>query len=152
MWISVLMLLAASSGGSAEIARAKSPQQAQIRYQYVDLGVLSGGTTSAAWNINNAGQVVGASSTAIPGAGHAFLWQNGQLTDLGTISGGTFSASAAYGINESGHIVGQTNVNASDPPHAFLWKSGVMQYLGTGFGPGSFSQGLEYQRHRLDCG
>ena len=42
MGISVLVLLAASSGGSANIVRAKSPQQAQSRYIYVDIGALSG--------------------------------------------------------------------------------------------------------------
>ncbi|NJM41591.1 MAG: hypothetical protein HC853_12935 [Anaerolineae bacterium] len=119
----MVTLLVAGGNGSAEIARAKSSQQAQSRYLYVDLGTLSGGTTSAAWNINNAGQVVGASSTSVLEANHAFLWQNGQLTDLGTISGGTFGSSAAYGINASGQIVGQTSVTANTN-HAFCGRTG----------------------------
>jgi probable HAF family extracellular repeat protein len=113
-------------------------------YTYTDLGVLgdpgSGDESSAAFAINRARQIVGASTTDVFGASHAFLWVNGQLTDLGAIGGGSFAASAAYGVNNNGDIVGQTTVNSSDPPHAFLYRGGVMTDLGTGFGSGSFSR------------
>jgi probable HAF family extracellular repeat protein len=115
------------------------------RYIYTDLGVLGspagGPESSAAWSISNDGVVVGASTTATFGATHAFLWRNGQLVDLGTLSDSPFAASAAYGINDAGTIVGQTNVEPdSEPPHAFRYRNGSMRDLGTGFGPGSFSR------------
>src|SRR5918993_1032725 len=114
-------------------------------YTYTDLGVLgdpgSGPEGSAAWSINNAGQVVGASTTDVFAATHAFMWQNGQLRDLGVIGNTIVSASAAYGINNAGDVVGQTNVDpANEPPHAFLYRNGVMRDLGTGFSQGSFSR------------
>jgi probable HAF family extracellular repeat protein len=48
----------------------------------IDLGLL-GGSTGTASAINRRGQVVGASDIA-SGGQHAFLWQNGTMTDLGT--------------------------------------------------------------------
>jgi probable HAF family extracellular repeat protein len=141
-----LSLARASSGFEASLAtgQAAEPWSAG-RYTYTDLGVLGspvgGPESSAAWSINNAGQIVGASTTTLFGASHAFLWQDGELIDLGTLSGDPFGASAAYGINDAGTIVGQTNVDpASEPPHAFRDRDGAMRDLGTGFGAGSFSR------------
>jgi probable HAF family extracellular repeat protein len=50
--------------------------------------------SSQANAINAAGQIVGVSSTAKPGHIHAFLWQNGAMTDLGTLGGGYSNALA----------------------------------------------------------
>jgi probable HAF family extracellular repeat protein len=150
----ITILLYAQTHGVADIAMAEPAHAiaartsiesfATPRYTYTDLGVLgvAGGTeSSAAWNINSTGQVVGASTTNLFGATHAFLWQDGQLVDLGTLSHNSFAASAAYGVNDAGTIVGQTNVDpGSEPPHAFRYRNGVMSDLGTGFGTGSFSR------------
>src|SRR5436309_1280046 len=53
-----------------------------------NLGTLPGGRVSFAYAINHAGQVVGVSEV---GSG-AFLWQNGVMTDLGTLGGASSSA------------------------------------------------------------
>lgn len=100
-----------------------------------DLGTLGGtgtffGTSnfgSEAYGLNGLIQVVGVSAIS-SGAFHAFLWQNGVMTDLGTFPGGTYSEADA--INETGAIVGGGNT-ASGAFHAFLLQTGVMTDLGT---------------------
>jgi probable HAF family extracellular repeat protein len=87
--------------------------------QMTDLGTL-GGSYSAAWGINNRGQVVGFSNnTASCCDIHAFLWEDGQMTDLGTLPGGDWSA--ASGINSRGQVAGSSNT-ASWARHAVLWS------------------------------
>ena len=92
----------------------------------VDLGDLDPmwPAISAAYGINDAGQVVGGSYD--PSANfHAFLWQGGGMQDLGTLGGDYSSAEA---INENGQVVGVSRL-ANSTPHAFLWDGG-MQDLG----------------------
>lgn len=99
------------------------------------MGTLIGGSFSGAYGINNAGQVTGVSATA--GSTHtshdglrAFVWQNGVMTDLGTL-GGSDSYSYGLGINDAGQIVGESSPAGLSPSHAFLWQNGVMSDLGT---------------------
>lgn len=82
--------------------------------------------------INNRGQIVG-SGTVTGGREHALLWQNGKVTDLGTLGGPT---SIALAINDRGQIVGNADTrkkarNGSWIAHAFLWQHGKMRDLGT---------------------
>lgn len=93
----------------------------------VDLGDLDPlwPAISAAYGINDAGQVVGGSYDASANY-HAFLWQNGSMQDLGTLGGDYSSAEA---INENGQVVGTARL-ANSTPHAFLWQNGSMQDLG----------------------
>jgi probable HAF family extracellular repeat protein len=134
-----------SSAATSVASPAQQTPEAQRSYRYTDLGVLgdpgSGPEGSTAWSTNSAEQVIGASTTDVFAATHAFLWQNGQLLDLGTLSSSIRAASAAYGINDVGVIVGQTHVDPdNEPPHMFRYRNGVMRDLGTGFGSGSFSR------------
>jgi probable HAF family extracellular repeat protein len=97
-------------------------------YIVTDLGLFSAG------GINNAGQVAGMYATP-SGAFHAALWQNGVITDLGTLGG---TGSSASGINNAGQVVGSsTTIPHSLNNHAFLWQNGVMTDLGTLGGSGS---------------
>ena len=86
-----------------------------------------GGCCSGGSAINNAGQVTGRSYTATDAAIHAFLYSNGQMTDLGTFGGRSSSGS---GINDAGQVTGssETSIGSS---HAFLYNNGQMMDLGT---------------------
>lgn len=95
-----------------------------------DLGTL-GGTESFAYEVNNLGQIVGASNITETEAGsptHAFLWQDGDMIDIGTLTGPEGDFSGASDINDSGQIVGQSS-NAVGNSVAFLWQDGSMQEL-----------------------
>lgn len=96
----------------------------------VDLGSLpGGGDSSSAHAINDHGQVVGASSVTFPGfipvadGSRAFLWEDGDMIDLG-IQRGT-----AADINNRGQIVGTGTLNGEQ--RAFLWDEGEVVNLGT---------------------
>jgi probable HAF family extracellular repeat protein len=72
-----------------------------------DLGLLSGGHSSSARAINNAGQTVGWSEVS-GGTQHAFLYENGAMTDLNDLlpGGSGWQLTQAEGINEDGQIAG----------------------------------------------
>jgi len=90
-------------------------------YTIVDLLTL-GGTESEARDINNLDQVVGWSTTAA-GDRHAFLWDSGAMSDLGTLPGGT--SSEAWDVNDAGQVVGLSPTPSTSPfPHAFLKNPG----------------------------
>jgi probable HAF family extracellular repeat protein len=118
----VLIIIVAAFGLTQAVS---APQLVPI----LDLGTLPGGNSSDATGINDRGQVVGVSQTA-SGEYHAFLWQEGTMTDLGTLPGAALPESAAYGINARGQVVGD-GYFASSTLHAFLWQEGTMTDLGT---------------------
>ena len=97
----------------------------------LDLGTLNGGLTSAATDINELNQVVGTSwlvtqltSLYDPTKYHAFLWEDGVMTDLNTLiaadSGWILTTASA--INDNGGIVGSGLLNGQ--VHGFLLTTG----------------------------
>ncbi len=93
----------------------------------IDLGTL-GGLWSKAYDINQAGQVVGVAHAADWGI-RPFLWtpggtdgvpSNPQMRDLGSLIPGLNGE--AWGINELGQVVGWSG--ADNVPHALLWTPG----------------------------
>ena len=83
--------------------------------------------------VTDRGQIVGSSTTA-SGDAHAFLWQQGRMTDLGTLGG---NMSIAYAVNNRGQVAGKS-VTASGLRRAFLWEEGQMRDLGV-LGPSASS-------------
>jgi probable HAF family extracellular repeat protein len=89
-----------------------------------DLGTL-GGRSSAAYGINDAGQVVGGSSLSGDSAYHATLWDHGTVIDLNSfLDSNTVSAGwvldVARGINDRGWIVGSVSNTIIHASHAFV--------------------------------
>ncbi len=113
-------------------------------YEVVALGNLPSpaGPASEAAGINNRGQVVGWSGPGLPEPGrvdHAFLWQDGVMTDLGTLGG---NSGRALFINDAGQIAGWSTTPGDTDVHAFLWRDSVMTDLGTLGGTSSQPAGL----------
>ena len=102
-----LLLPVACTDGSPPTAPSLSPTAAvsltgaSSGLTAIDLGTL-GGIISAALAVNEASQVVGDAFTAT-GATHAFLWENGVMTDLGTL-GGSQSRAFALKISTDGRF------------------------------------------------
>jgi probable HAF family extracellular repeat protein len=121
-----------------------------------DLGTL-GGSSSIAYCINNAGQVVGEADTASGAC--AFLYSSGTMTPLSVLSGasaindsgqiagwsghaavlysngvktqiGPLAETAVSAINDAGQVVGVAF--SPGPEQAFLWSAAAgIQHLGT---------------------
>ena len=130
------------------------------KYKLIDLGTFggpasliapsSGGPQNPARALTSRGVVVGQAETATPDpfspncfnpyclASHAFRWQDGVLTDLGTLEGvDSDLSSGANWINDRGWIAGASYSGGIDPVtgfparHAVLWKNGEIVDLGT---------------------
>jgi probable HAF family extracellular repeat protein len=101
-----------------------------------DLGTL-GGAFGFAQCANHRGQVIGDSSvaaipaacTAIGSPGcHAFFWENGIMTDLGTLGG---DSSQVWWLNDAGVSAGSADLSTPGIHHAVRWKDGQILDLGT---------------------
>ena len=97
-----------------------------------------GGLESYALGINDAGVVVGVSTTgdgqfAYGDGSHAVVWTDGTAADLGALPGG--NRSVATGINGAGFVVGYSAVAPGDPTYtpgenrACLWVDGEIHDL-----------------------
>jgi uncharacterized membrane protein len=134
-------------------------------YKLIDLGTFGGpGSTPTEFQqvLNNRGTVVGGADTSSPNpypncfnpfnqsfecsVQHAFEWRGGDLTDLGTLPGG--SSSFPYWINEDGAIAGGSELPDIDPNsgapefHAVVWRDDRIHDLGTLGGTSSLAVGV----------
>jgi probable HAF family extracellular repeat protein len=116
--------------------------------QIIDLGTLPGGFESLGFYVNNAGQVIGASTIA-PGAApdpigfaglpvHTFIWQNGEKLDIGTLGGDDTFPGASCSNPPPASVVGGSSTTVVPNPNTglptvdpFLWHHGQMMDLGT---------------------
>lgn len=96
-----------------------------------DLQTL-GGVNSWGRDINNSAQIVGESDVILStgeSLTHAFLWENGTMTDLGTLrSDRAKGFSAASAINNKGAVVGWAE-NDDGQRRAFIYENGEMKDL-----------------------
>jgi probable HAF family extracellular repeat protein len=93
----------------ASAANAQTPA-----YTVTDIGTF-GGARSAAFSINDSGQVTGFAQT-VDGRCQAFVYLSGTLFNLGTLGG---PDSYAYRISDSGLVVGRAS-NAGGKNRAFV--------------------------------
>jgi len=89
---------------------------------------------SVATAVNDSDHAVGWSEHTYTANGIAYnravLWQNGVITDLGTLP--NYLLSVANAINSSGQIVGRVGTSTSGGgDRAILWQSGALIDLGT---------------------
>jgi probable HAF family extracellular repeat protein len=120
-----------------------------IYVSITDLGALNADVSSAN-GINEAGQIVGTLDFRSSSSSHAFFWDNGTMSDIGTLGGSSsypggtssFQSSSRKTINKFGQVVGR-----SDTPtgyqHAFVWqKAAEIKDLGTLGGNTSSAQAI----------
>jgi probable HAF family extracellular repeat protein len=104
-----------------------------------DLGTLGTGNNAIAVLINERGQVVGDSYTStdpstfcfyndnvFPLTTGAFLWEKGEMTDLGGLGGTCTLASA---LNNRGQVAGWSNLAGDQAYHAFRWDAASQPHL-----------------------
>lgn len=156
---------------SVEDPTCVAPQRLQFRAvvwgpgenEVVELPPYPGDSVSAATALNDSGQVVGISGICDVAVGrfsaaHAVLWENGTVTDLGSLGGVSWHTPMA--ISRRGNVVGFSNPPGDDDgsflAHAFLWtREEGMVDLGTLPGDET-SQALAINEQRqivgLSCG
>lgn len=96
-------------------------------------------TRGFAYDINDAGQVVGGGLGGNDdGSGHAFVYRNGSLQELGTL-GSQYTFSVAYAINNRGQIVGQSSFSffTNENQRAVIFEGSAPTDLNTLIAPGS---------------
>ncbi len=105
----------------------------------------------SASSINSSGAIVGSGQRAGSPLQFAFLFQNGVLTDLGTLVGFNGKGSSAARIDDLGRIVGSVAGDAAGNQHAFLYDNGVMTDLhDASMGKASFA--FDIDRFGRVCG
>ena len=101
-------------------------------YTVTDIGASTPNPTgnSTAFALSQNGAVAGRFTTGT-GAHHAFVWANGNVTDLGTLGGTNSSAVGIANVDGAIEIVGNSDLSGNTAAHAFVWSDGNMSDLGT---------------------
>jgi probable HAF family extracellular repeat protein len=160
----LVLIAAAALGGcgkETEVTRpvaALSQPKPELHYSVSPLPPAGPGTSQGG-GINNQGWVAGFTGTSA-GSRHAALWQDGVLTDLGSLGGATSRSAVQWpGINNQGVIVGISQTGDPEPLNedwscapflaavgqtclGFVWLSGTMTPLPTLGGHNGFAAGV----------
>jgi len=134
-----------------------------MHYSVRNLGTLGGVLGSTAHSINDRGWISGVANLTGDTEEHAALWQDGVVTDLGTLGGDNSNVDFPV-KNDDGLIVGFAQTSATDPLgetfctfvctpsggacngsnqscRGFRWRNGLMEPLGTLGGNNSAATG-----------
>jgi probable HAF family extracellular repeat protein len=160
--VSLFAVLLMPTGMAAQDSPSQGVKHRHQQYTLIDVGTLGGPASyinnpfalGAPNQINSRGTTVGAAATPIPSPQnsntsicegidgntpfvfHAFMWQDGVVTDLGSLPGPD-NCSVATSVNEDGEIAGYSENGATDPLtgireiRAVRWKDGRIKDLGT---------------------
>src|SRR5579863_7602752 len=155
MYITALLLLAALATPARLVAQDNPDHNWHHHYQMVQIPTLGGvetnffDTTDNVAVLNNHGEVSGgAAETLVPDPNapqywldlqgdlnYAFVWQDGSLTNLGSLPGANNSYS--LWISESGVVAGASENGQIDPSvpelpeiNAVVWRGGKITNLG----------------------
>src|SRR5215469_867755 len=152
------------------------------RYKLIDISPFGGPssyinpafTFGSPNQINSHGTTVGVAATSIPITPtsslfvcggpdglvpfvfHAFEWQNGVVTDLGSLSSSD-NCSIATSINARGEIVGYSENGVVDPllgsneVRGVFWKDGAIEDLGTFGGSDSVASAINNRGQVVGC-
>src|SRR5262245_43330723 len=106
-----------------------------------NLGTLPGSPYAIAYAINITNQITGESNSH--NDTHAFLYENGQMTDLGKLTpvGGS-GYSSGHAINTAGQVAGETSLSLASTIHAALFSGGSIKDLGALGGDYSLANGI----------
>ncbi len=128
VWINDYGQAVGYTGNCGAMSHAVSWENGKVT-KLEDLGTGDG---AIAYGNNKQGQIVG-SVFASPGGAirYAALWQNGVLTNLGTLTQLGDIASIATGTNDQGQVVGSTWDSNFNWSNAFIYQDGVMTNLNT---------------------
>src|SRR4051812_15059310 len=111
------LICARTAAGALALALLAIPVLA-LYATVTDLGT-AGALQSYAYGINDAGQVLG--QLYFQATAHAYFWESGTMTDLGTLGGSNTSSYASTfnkGINKFGQVVGHSQIDGG-AQHAF---------------------------------
>jgi probable HAF family extracellular repeat protein len=144
--------LAQEQSQAAGSVTGKVTAKKHHHYKLVDMGTFGGpssDTEDSLKVLNHRGMVAGRADTSTldpnypnsclfcgPYIDHAFIWQDGNLVDLGALPGP--NSSGAHWMSESGLTAGFSELSDQIDPllnrpemHAVLWKNGQVIDLGT---------------------
>jgi probable HAF family extracellular repeat protein len=111
---------------------------AQTSYTITDLGTLSANGYSVAQAINTTAQVTGASGNNNSNVSDIFVYENGAMTNLGTLGG---TSGIGNAINASGQVAGYSQ-NSSNTYRAFLSSGGTLIDIGDLGGGSAVAYGI----------
>jgi probable HAF family extracellular repeat protein len=125
-----------------------------------DIGTL-GGPDAYGFYVNESGQVAGISymtgdpnsATGFPEV-HPFLWDHGQMNDLGSFGGSGIPLVTVFvnGLNNRGEVIGGTAFPGDPNPHAFLWSGGKLIDMTMQGNGGSFFAANKINDHGIVAG